>query len=253
MDEDNMSTAMPDEENDGKREEENAAGAAGADEAGREAEGESGPEESEENVSDQEAAEPDSGTDPVEENADSPENGKEPGEEAESDEKASAETSKKKEKRGMFRAGKELQKKDEEIAELKDQLLRARAEFENFRKRTDKEKSVRFDDGAMFILQKLLPVVDNFERGLAQVPEESKGDPYVEGLEKIYKQLTAMLQESSVTPIEAVGKEFNPELHNAVMHVEDEELGENVVAEEFQKGYSYKDRVLRHSMVKVAN
>ncbi|MBE5997831.1 MAG: nucleotide exchange factor GrpE [Lachnospiraceae bacterium] len=250
---------MPDGEQDGQREEETAERAAGADEAGSEDKRESGQEESEENVAREEASESDPGEDPVEEEAEEPagENAEEETEaaekKAEDGEKAAEEPAKKKEKRGMFRSGKELQKKEQEIAELKDQLLRARAEFENFRKRTDKEKAVRFDDGAMFILQKLLPVVDNFERGLAQVPGEAKDDPYVSGLEKIYKQLTAVLQESSVTPIEAVGKEFDPELHNAVMHVDDEELGENVVAEEFQKGYSYKDRVLRHSMVKVAN
>ena len=262
MDEDIMNTAMPDGEQNGQREEETAAGAAGADEAGRETEREGGQEKSEETVAAQEAAEQDPRKDSVEESAQEETAGEpeetEPQEQKTEEDAAAEETSaekqpKKKEKRGMFRSSKELQKKEQEIAELKDQLLRARAEFENFRKRTDKEKAVRFDDGAMFILQKLLPVVDNFERGLAQVPEEAKDDPYVTGLEKIYKQLTALLQESSVTPIEAVGKPFDPELHNAVMHVEDEELEENVVAEEFQKGYSYKDRVLRHSMVKVAN
>ena len=158
-----------------------------------------------------------------------------------------------KKERGLLRHKKELQKKDEKIAELTDRLQRQMAEFDNFRKRTDKEKAVRFDDGAMFILEKLLPVVDNFERGLAQVPEEAKADPYVTGMEAIYKQMTAMLEGCGVHPIDAVGKEFDPSFHNAVMHVEDEESGENIVVEEFQKGYMYKEQILRHSMVKVAN
>ena len=158
-----------------------------------------------------------------------------------------------KKERGLMRHRKELQKKDEKIAELTDRLQRQMAEFDNFRKRTDREKAVRFDDGAMFILEKLLPVVDNFERGLAQVPEEAKADPYVTGMEAIYKQMTAMLEGCGVHPIEAVGKEFDPSFHNAVMHVEDEESGENTVVEEFQKGYMYKEQILRHSMVKVAN
>ena len=152
-----------------------------------------------------------------------------------------------------FGTKKELQKKDAEIADLKDRLMRQMAEFDNFRKRTDREKAVRFDDGAMYVLLKLLPVADNFERGLAQIPEEVRKDPYVSGMEMIYKQLMGVLTECGVTPIEAKEKEFDPNLHNAVMHVEDEELGENIVAEEFQKGYLYKDNVLRHSMVKVAN
>lgn len=127
------------------------------------------------------------------------------------------------------------------------------AEFDNFRKRTEKEKSAMFDMGAKTIVEKILPIVDNFERGLAAVPEENKEDAFVDGMDKVYKQLMKTLEEAGVKPIEAVGKEFDPNFHNAVMHVENEELGENVVAAEFQKGYTYKETVVRHSMVQVAN
>lgn len=144
-------------------------------------------------------------------------------------------------------------KKDEKIEELTDRLTRQMAEFDNFRKRTDKEKSQMYEIGAKDIINKILPVVDNFERGLAAVPEEEKKNPVLEGMEKVYKQLMTTLEEIGVKPIEAVGQEFNPDFHNAVMHVEDEELGENIIAEEFQKGYTYHDSVVRHSMVKVAN
>ena len=139
------------------------------------------------------------------------------------------------------------------IEELTDRLTRQMAEFDNFRKRTDKEKSQMYEIGAKDIINKILPVVDNFERGLAAVPEEEKKNPVLEGMEKVYKQLMTTLEEIGVKPIEAVGQEFNPDFHNAVMHVEDEELGENIIAEEFQKGYTYHDSVVRHSMVKVAN
>ena len=144
-------------------------------------------------------------------------------------------------------------KKDEKIEELTDRLTRQMAEFDNFRKRTDKEKKQMYEIGAKDIIDKILPVVDNFERGLAAVPEEEKSHPFMEGMDKIYKQLMTTLGEAGVKPIEAVGQEFNPDFHNAVMHVEDEEVGENIVVEEFQKGYTYRDSVLRHSMVKVAN
>lgn len=144
-------------------------------------------------------------------------------------------------------------KKDEKIEELTDRLTRQMAEFDNFRKRTEKEKSQMYEIGAKDIIEKILPVVDNFERGLAAVPEEDQSNPFAQGMEKIYKQLMTTLEEIGVKPIEAVGNEFNPDFHNAVMHVEDEELGENIVAEEFQKGYTYRDSVVRHSMVKVAN
>ena len=127
------------------------------------------------------------------------------------------------------------------------------AEFDNFRKRTEKEKSQMYEIGAKDIIDKILPVVDNFERGLNGVKEEEKNDPFIQGMEMVYKQLMTTLEGVGVKPIEAVGKEFNPDFHNAVMHVEDENFGENFVAEEFQKGYMYRDSVVRHSMVKVAN
>ena len=141
-------------------------------------------------------------------------------------------------------------KKDEKIEELTDRLARQMAEFDNFRKRTEKEKAGMYMVGARDVIEKLLPVVDNFERGLAGA---DISDPFADGMNKIYKQLTAMLTDLGVTPIESVGTEFDPNLHNAVMHVEDENVGENIVVEEFQKGYKYKDSVVRHSMVKVAN
>ena len=142
-------------------------------------------------------------------------------------------------------------KKDEKIEELTDKVKRQMAEFDNYRKRTEKEKASMYIVGAKDIVEKILPVVDNFERGLAMA--EGSEDPFVEGMEKIYKQLMTTLDEMGVKPIESVGQEFNPDFHNAVMHVEDEEAGENVIVEEFQKGYLYKDFVVRHSMVKVAN
>ncbi|SFQ07545.1 molecular chaperone GrpE [Lachnospiraceae bacterium XBB1006] len=144
-------------------------------------------------------------------------------------------------------------KKDEKIAELTDKVTRQMAEFDNFRKRTEKEKGQMFDMGAKSIVEKILPVVDNFERGLSSVPEDLKENPFVDGMDKIYKQMLASLEEAGVTAIEALDKEFDPNLHNAVMHVDDENYGENVVIEEFQKGYCYHDTVVRHSMVKVAN
>ncbi len=144
-------------------------------------------------------------------------------------------------------------KKDEKIEELTDRLTRQMAEFDNFRKRTEKEKSQMYEIGAKDIIDKILPVVDNFERGLGAVKEGEKEDPFIQGMEKVYKQLMTTLESVEVKPIEAVGKEFNPDFHNAVMHVEDENFGENIIAEEFQKGYMYRDSVVRHSMVKVAN
>lgn len=148
---------------------------------------------------------------------------------------------------------KKKDKRDEQIEDLTDKLKRQMAEFDNYRKRTEKEKSAMYEIGAKDVIEKMLPIVDNFERGLATVTEEQKSDPFVEGMEKVYKHLMTTLEGIGVKPIEAVGQEFNPDLHNAVMHVEDEELGENVIAEEFQKGYTYRDTVVRYSMVKVAN
>ena len=132
-------------------------------------------------------------------------------------------------------------------------MKRQMAEFDNFRKRTEKEKSAMYEMGAKDIIERILPVVDNFERGLASVPEDEKESSFVQGMEMIYKQFQKTLEDAGVKAIEAVGKEFDPSFHNAVMHVEDESLGENVVAEELQKGYMYRDSVVRHSMVKVAN
>ena len=157
------------------------------------------------------------------------------------------------EKKGFFKKKNKKDKKDEKIEELTDRLKRQMAEFDNFRKRTEKEKSAMYETGAKSVIEKILPVVDNFERGLMAVPEEQKEDPFVQGMDKIYKQIMTTLEEIGVKPIEAVGVEFNPDLHNAVMHVDDEAAGDNVVVEEFQKGYTYRDCVVRYSMVKVAN
>ena len=168
---------------------------------------------------------------------------KTPGEEA-------APEDKKEEKKTSFFGKKKKDKSEQKVEELTDRLKRTMAEFDNFRKRTEKEKSSMYIIGAKEIVEKILPVVDNFERGLAQAQE---GDAFADGMKMIYKQLTTTLDDLGVKPIEAVGKEFNPDFHNAVMHVEDEEVGENIVVEEFQKGYTYKDFVVRHSMVKVAN
>ena len=153
-------------------------------------------------------------------------------------------------KTSFFGKKKKDNKLEQQIEDLTDRLKRNMAEFDNFRKRTEKEKSSMYIIGAKDIVEKMLPVVDNFERGLAQAPE---GDSFADGMKMIYKQLITTLDELGVKPIEAVGKEFDPNFHNAVMHVEDEEAGENIVVEEFQKGYTYKDFVVRHSMVKVAN
>ena len=172
-------------------------------------------------------------------------------EEATETEENSGEASK--EKKKFFGKKEKKDKKDEKIEELTDRITRQMAEFDNFRKRSEKEKSQMYEIGAKDIIEKILPVVDNFERGLDSIPEEEKGSPFAEGMEKIYKQLMTTLDSIGVKPIEAVGQEFNPDFHNAVMHVEDEELGENVIAEEFQKGYMYRESVVRHSMVKVAN
>lgn len=153
------------------------------------------------------------------------------------------------EKKGLFKKKKD--KRDEQIEELNDRIKRQMAEFDNFRKRTDKEKSQMFDMGARTIIEKILPVVDNFERGLAAVPEEQRDDAFVDGMDKIYKQLMTELDGIGVKAIECVGKEFDPEYHNAVMQVENEELEAGTVASELQKGYMYKDTVIRHSMVSV--
>lgn len=157
----------------------------------------------------------------------------------------------KEEKKSFFKKKKDP--RDEKIEELTDRVKRQMAEFENFRKRSEKEKSTMYEMGARDIIERMLPVIDNFERGLATVPEDEKGSPIAEGMEKIYKQFQKTLEEAGVKPIEAVGQEFDPNFHNAVMHVDDDSLGENIVAEELQKGYMYRESVVRHSMVKVAN
>ena len=160
-------------------------------------------------------------------------------------------TEKAPEKEGFFKKKKDP--KDEKIEELTDRVKRQMAEFDNFRKRTEKEKSTMYEMGAKDIIERMLPVVDNFERGLASIPESEKNTAFAEGMEKIYKQFQKVLEDAGVKAIEAAGQPFDPNFHNAVMHVEDESLGENIVAEELQKGYMYRDSVVRHSMVKVAN
>jgi molecular chaperone GrpE len=155
-------------------------------------------------------------------------------------------------KRGLF-GKKKKDKRDTQIEELTDRVQRQMAEFDNFRKRSEKEKSAMYEIGAKSVIEKILPTIDNFERGFAGLTEEQMADPFVEGMEKVYRQMLTMMESIGVTAIEAVGKPFDPNFHNAVMHVEDEEAGENMVVEEFQKGYLYRDSVVRHSMVKVAN
>ena len=172
---------------------------------------------------------------------------------AESVKEEKEETAQEEKKDKKFWKKEKKDKNAELVEELTDKVKRQMAEFENFRKRSEKEKAGMFEMGAKSVIEQILPVIDNFERGLAAVPEESKADPFVEGMEKIYRQFMDTMDKLNVKPIEAVGTEFNPDFHNAVMHVEDEEAGENVVVEEFQKGYLYKDQVVRHSMVKVAN
>lgn len=151
---------------------------------------------------------------------------------------------------------KEETQKDEKdilIEELTDKYKRTFAEFDNFRKRSEKERAAMFEVGAKSIVEKILPIVDSFERGLATLSDEEKESPFADGMDKVYKQMVKALEEAGVTPIDAVGKEFDPNFHNAVMHGEDENLGENIIAEEFQKGYMYRDTVVRYSMVKVVN
>lgn len=145
------------------------------------------------------------------------------------------------------------EKKSDPLAEANEKYLRLFAEFDNFRKRTDKEKSERYDMGARDIIEKILPVLDNFERGFSTVEEGDKEDAFVTGMDLVYKQFLKVLEDVGVQPIEALGKEFDPELHNAVMHVDDPDAGENIIVEEFQKGYTYKGHIVRYSMVKVAN
>ncbi len=144
-------------------------------------------------------------------------------------------------------------KKDEQIEDLTDRLKRSMAEFDNYRKRVEKEKSQMYEIGAKDVIEKILPVMDNFERGFDSLSEEEKEAPFAVGMDKIFKQLEKALEDLGVKPIEALNQEFDPNLHNAVMHVDDESAGENIIVEEFQKGYCYRESVVRHSMVKVAN
>ncbi len=171
--------------------------------------------------------------------------------EEESGEEQPSEEAQAEEKKGFFKKKEKKNKQEEKIAELTDRVQRQMAEFDNFRKRTEKEKAQMFEVGAKSVIEKILPVVDNFERGLSAVPEESKEDPFVQGMDKIYKQLMTELENLEVKPIEAVGAEFNPEFHNAVMQVESEEYESGFVAQELQRGYMYRDSVVRHSMVAV--
>ncbi len=169
-------------------------------------------------------------------------------EEPEEDDKAA-----KKAKKGRFKTDKKQDALNEKINELEDKVKRQMAEFDNFRKRTDKEKNAMFETGARSVIEKILPVVDNFERGLASIPEEEKGTPFAEGMEMIYKQLIGELEKMEVKPIPAVGEEFDPNLHNAVMQVESDEYESGVIAQELQRGYTYRDSVVRHSMVAVVS
>ena len=157
----------------------------------------------------------------------------------------------KKEKKKKEKTDKKQDVLKERIEELEDRVKRQMAEFENFRKRTEKEKTMMFETGAKSVIEKILPVVDNFERGLAAVPEDEKNGAFVQGMEMIYKQLMTELENMQVKPIPAVGEEFNPDFHNAVMQVESEEFESGVIAQELQKGYTYRDSVVRHSMVAV--
>lgn len=159
----------------------------------------------------------------------------------------------KKEKKKKEKADKKQDALKTKIDELEDRVKRQMAEFDNFRKRTEKEKSAMFETGARSVIEKILPVVDNFERGLAAVPESEKGGAFAQGMEMIYKQILTELESIDVKPIEAVGKEFDPEFHNAVMQVESEEYESGIVAQELQKGYTYRDSVVRHSMVAVVS
>ena len=158
-----------------------------------------------------------------------------------------------KSKTSFFGKKKKDNKLEQQIEELTDRLKRNMAEFDNFRKRTEKEKSAMFEIGAKDIIERILPVIDNFERGLASIPEDAKGSAFANGMEMIYKQLLKNLEDAGVKPIEALGQPFDPNFHNAVMHIEDEKFGENIISQELQKGYMYRDSVVRHSMVQGAN
>ena len=204
-----------------------------------------------ENIS--EAAQDEEQKEDASEEANAAETAEAAGDAAEGEEESDEPDSKKKKKKSARALEIELKKSQEMLADITDKYQRLMAEFENARKRNAKEQSRMYDIGAKEVLAKLLPVVDNFERGLDALSEEEKEGAFAQGIEKIYQQLMTVFDEIGVKAMDAAGKEFNPDFHNAVMHVEDEELGEGIVAEEFQKGYTYRDTVVRHSMVKVAN
>ena len=173
-----------------------------------------------------------------------------------SDEKKEEIMEEKEDKKLQKKKAKAEKKQDalkEKVEELEDKVKRQMAEFDNFRKRSEKEKNAMFETGAKSVIEKILPVVDNFERGLATSPEEEKGSPFAEGMEMIYRQLIGELEKMEVKPIPAVGEEFDPALHNAVMQVESDEYESGVIAQELQKGYTYRDSVVRHSMVAVVS
>lgn len=195
----------------------------------------------------EEGAEEDRAADP--EREDPGQNGEEDNAEDSTEDSAD----KKEKKRHFIKSERKEDKLKEQLNELNDKVVRQMAEFDNYRKRTEKEKQAMFETGAKSVIEKLLPVVDNFERGLAALEEGTERTPFEEGVLMTYKQLMTELEKLEVKPLDAVGKEFDPNLHNAVMHVDDESLGENIVVEELQKGYTYRDSVVRHSMVKVAN
>ena len=194
----------------------------------------------EEEITEEEEATGTQETEPVQDDTES--------NDTDAEEKADKKASKKK-----FKLDKKQDAMKEKIDELEDRVKRQMAEFENFRKRTEKEKAAMFETGAKSVIEKILPVVDNFERGLATIPEEEKGSAFAEGMEMIYKQLLGELEKMDVKPIPAVGEEFNPDFHNAVMQVESEEFESGVIAQELQKGYMYRDTVVRHSMVAVVS
>lgn len=171
----------------------------------------------------------------------------------ESQDEATEEAPKKKKKKFFGKSEPKPSEAELKLAEMTDRVQRTMAEFDNFRKRTEKEKAAMYEVGARSVIEKMLPVVDSFERGLAGISPELKEEPFAAGMDMVYRQLLKAFEELGVSAIEAVGEEFDPNRHNAVMHIEDESLGENIVAEEFQKGYMYRDTVIRYSMVKVAN
>ena len=198
------------------------------------------------------SSEPAGNEDPLKAASDSPETDEKAEEKSGEEKETDGETVKKRWKGGR-KEKKELEKKEAEIAELTDKYKRTLAEYDNFRRRTEKEKADLYGYAVRDVMTKILPVLDNLERGIAAVPEDQKEDPIAQGMEKILRQFEKALEDTGVKPIETAGKTFDPNLHNAVMHIDDENFGENEIVEEFQKGYTYHDQVVRHSMVKVAN